>query len=82
MVLGFRADYSTEAVIRVLNDFIAADCGQHAVLLLLDLSAAFDTVDHSILTGRLKNWVGNIFDTKSVVLYRACYKNESREHFG
>jgi hypothetical protein len=43
--------HSTEtAVVRVLNDMIGVlDQGHVGVLVLLDLSAAFDTVDHTIL---------------------------------
>ena len=46
---AFRVNYSTEtAVHRVLNDILQVlDRGDLAALVLIDLSAAFDTVDHS-----------------------------------
>jgi len=53
---GFQPGPSTEtAVLRVLSDLLeAVDDGDVAALVLLDLSAAFDTVDHSILCKRLQ----------------------------
>jgi len=48
---AYRAFHSTEtAVLRVLSDILLAlDSGNLAMLTLLDLSAAFDSVDHATL---------------------------------
>jgi len=55
---AYRARHSTEtALLSVHNDLVCSiDDGKVSVLVLLDLSSAFDTVDHeillSLLTGR------------------------------
>ena len=57
---GFRKHHSTEsATLRVLSDIYSAiDNGKIALLALLDVSAAFDTVDHDILMDRLAESFG------------------------
>ena len=53
--LAYRRVHSTEtALLRILNDLLAViDEGHTALLVLLDLSAAFDTIDHNLLLNRL-----------------------------
>ena len=57
---GFRKGHSTEtALVKVINDLrVSADNKNVSVLLLLDLTAAFDTIDHAILIHRLEHWIG------------------------
>ena len=57
---AYRKNHSTEtALLSILNDILTAmEKGRITALTLLDLSAAFDTIDHTILLGRLQNLFG------------------------
>ena len=85
---GFRPGHSTEiaAVLCVMSDLLeAVDSGDVAALVRLDLSAAFDTVDHSILCRRLQvtfgldgpvlAWFNSYLHGRSQCVRRGMYKS-------
>ena len=57
---AYKKDHSTETLlIKITNDLlIAADEKSATVVMLLDLSAAFDTVDHNLLLTILEKEIG------------------------
>ena len=57
---AYRRGHNTEtALLRILNDLLVMiDGGNNGVLVLLDLSAAFDTLDHTLLLQRLHAEIG------------------------
>ena len=67
---------SLTALLKVLSDiFLSADQQQVTLLVLLDMSAAFDTVDHAILLQRLESSFGvsGVGSVLAVVLPRWPY---------
>ncbi|KAK3082746.1 hypothetical protein FSP39_004177 [Pinctada imbricata] len=71
---AYRKCHSTEtALLRVHHDIATAlDNNSCAVLMMLDLSAAFDLIDHDILFSRLKNTFGI---TESALDWISSYLN-------
>ena len=57
---AYKSSHSTEtALLKIQNDIaFSVDSGKVVALTLLDLSAAFDTIDHSLLYDCLYDWFG------------------------
>ena len=57
---AYRKFHSTEtALLKIHSDILASmDAGKVIALTLLDLSAALDTIDHTILLSRFDDWFG------------------------
>ena len=57
---AYKSGHSTEtALLSIKNDFhLSLSRGEGTALVLLDVSAAFDTIDHSTLFGCLLDWFG------------------------
>ena len=82
---AYRKDNITEtALLRTINDILQAfEKHEDIILVLLDLSAAFDTIDHQVLLNRLHQrfgfrdlalqWLASyLADRKQSVQYRIC----------
>ena len=72
---GIRVKHSTEtALVKVVNDLkINSDHRKVSILVLLDLSAAFDTVDHTIFLHRLEHCIrGTVLNWLSSYLTGRC----------
>ena len=76
---AYRPGHSCEtAVLRVLNDVLcSADRGDLTLLVLLDLSAAFDLIDHQLLLSRLQHEVGLVDTT---LAWFSSYLSERKQH--
>ena len=90
-----RPMHSTEtALLKVQNDLLKnLDDGKTTVLVLLDLSAAFDTLDHSGVISLLQNWYsisGNaprwfasyLMDRQQVVTVKECVGEPFQTKYG
>ena len=56
---AYRKFHSTETALLKISDILTSmDAGKVTALTLLDLNAAFDTIDHTILLRRLGDWFG------------------------
>lgn len=92
---AYRSCHSTEtALLRVFNDILTAiDQQQEVVLVLLDLSSAFDTIDHEVLISRLNTRYGicgtalqwfrsYLTDRSQQVAIKDCLSHEEDLQFG
>ena len=93
---AYREGHSTEtALLRVHNDImLALDVQKDVILVMLDLSAAFDTIDHKILLERLRvrfgmggsvlNWIRSFMcgRTQQVVINQSMVSEARKLKYG
>ena len=76
---AYKQFYSTViALLKVHNDVtLDIDKGKVTALTLLDLSAAFDTIDHNMLIKRMSMWHGI---TGTALIWFSSYLIEKSEY--
>ena len=92
---AYKASHSTEtALLRVYNDILESiDKKKCVMLVLLDLSAAFDTVDHTVMLKRLEEsfgisgcaleWMGSYLTNRTQsVCVNGCSSDPRSLHYG
>ena len=85
---GYKSNHSCEtATLAIYNDLLClSDSRSKIILLLLDLSAAFDTVNHELLIGRLQktyglsgnvlNWFKSYLSNRSFSVYIGKHRSK------
>jgi len=88
---AYRRWHSTEtALLRIYNDLLqAADRGEVSALCMLDLSAAFDSVDHELLlrrlefrfgfTGDVLEWIKSYLTNRTFTVIHRAHKSSEVE---
>lgn len=84
---GFRPRHSMEtALVEVIDNRASLDSGQAVLLVLLDLSTAFDTISHQTLRGRLKDiglrgnalkWMDNFLSERTQTIHLGPFHSET-----
>ena len=91
---GFRANYSTDTCLSMLNDKIlsATEKGMLTGMILIDLQKAFDTVDHGVFLKKLEclgfsdnciNWFKSYLENRTfIVNVEKKFSNTGQLHCG
>ena len=68
---AYKPGHSTEAALLLTKNevHLSLACSEPTALVLFELSAAFDTIDHNILLGYLKSWFFSWWNSSKVVYF-------------